>query len=330
MSARSPGARSKPRGDLPRGLDALTIKDGSQQVRQRICRDSLDRLFPRNQLFVHHVDGDTDGSEPGSLSVSRLENKESIIFDRKFEILHIAEMLFESLSDQKQFLMCSRHFLPQNSDGAWCSNPSHHIFTLSVNQILAIKDFLAGRRIACEGNPCRTRVTTIAEHHGLHVDRSAPFVRNIVCAPVDNCAVVIPGTKDCAYRTPKLLMRILRKSFSSTLLDEPLELFDHALEMICRQIRIFFDTSRVLHFLDHGFEWLMILPLPLLDPHHHIPVHLQKSTVGIPCKPRITTFLGNDLNDIVIHSEIENGVHHSRHRVPCSRADGKQQRVLAI
>ena len=66
---------------------------------------------------------------------------------------------------------------------------------------------------------------------------------------------------------------------------------------------------------DCAFERFVIFARPLLHTHDHVAVHLQKAAIRIPGKPRVVCFLGHDLNDFVVHAEVQDRVHHSRHRI---------------
>ena len=96
-----------------------------------------------------------------------------------------------------------------------------HVLALRVDQELAVELLLAGRWIAREGDAGRRRLAHVAEHHGLHVDRGAPALRDVVQAPIGDGALVHPGAEHGADCAPELLVRVLRER-RAVLLLEPL------------------------------------------------------------------------------------------------------------
>src|SRR5215831_5610473 len=128
-----------------------------------------------------------------------------------------------------------------------CMYAGNNVFTLRIDQILTVKHFFAGSRIAGESNASRAGVAPVAEHHRLHVDSSAPFVGNSILAPINYGAVIVPGTEHCSDRSPELLAWILRKVFSGTLLDQLFKSGDQGLEMFDSQISIVFSTGLFLN-----------------------------------------------------------------------------------
>ncbi len=64
--------------------------------------------------------------------------------------------------------------------------------------------------------------------------------------------------------------------------------------------------------------------------HYDTTVHLKKTTVGIPGEFCITSLLGERFDHFIIDSQIEDGVHHARHRLTSAGADGKKERILKI
>ena len=155
----------------------------------------------------------------GTFAVARLQNVEPGFFDRELEVLHVLEMLLEDLAHLHQRLVRGRHFLRQVRDRMWRAHAGDDVFTLRVDQIFAVKNFFAAGRIARERNARRARLAHVAKHHCLHVDGRAPIVRDSIFTPINNGAVVHPGTENSADRSPHLLLRVLRKRFASSLLD---------------------------------------------------------------------------------------------------------------
>src|SRR6184192_2277986 len=72
---------------------------------------------------------------------------------------------------------------------------------------------------------------------------------------------------------------------------------------------------------DLALERLVIFALALLHAHYDIAVHLQEPAIRIPCETGVAGFLGNYLHHFVIHSEIEDRVHHPGHGIAPERTE---------
>src|SRR5271166_507260 len=74
----------------------------------------------------------------------------------------------------------------------------------------------------------------------------------------------------------------------------------------------------------------MVFIFTLLYAHHHVTVHLQKPSIRIPGEPRVSALFGHNLNDVIVHAEVENCIHHSRHRIARTGTYRQKQRIAAI
>jgi hypothetical protein len=83
----------------------------------------------------------------------------------------------------------------------------------------------------------------------------------------------------------------------------------------------------VLQTLDDHLERLVVFIGPLLDAEHHVAVHLHEAAITVPREARIAGLLRKSLDRLVVEPEIQNGVHHPRHRVARARAHGDEQRL---
>ena len=74
----------------------------------------------------------------------------------------------------------------------------------------------------------------------------------------------------------------------------------------------------------------MVFARPFLNAHHDVAVHLKKTPIRIPREPSVVGFLRDDLNHFVVHPEVQNRVHHSRHGIARARAHRNKQRPLLV
>src|SRR5215472_9419766 len=210
------------------------------------------------------------------------------------------------------------------------SNASHNIFPLGVDQILTVEDLLASGRVPSESNPGSARVSAVAEDHRLNIHRGSPFVRNPIFAPINDGAIIVPGTENRANRAPELLPWVLRKSLAGALLDQLLKSLHQFFYVVYREFVILLHPGLMFYLLNYRLEGLVVLALPFLDPHHNVSIHLEKAPIGIPGEARIAAFFRYNFDNFVIHSQVQDRVHHSWHRIARPRAHRDQERVGAI
>mmetsp|Transcript_13387 Transcript_13387/g.23349 ORF Transcript_13387/g.23349 Transcript_13387/m.23349 type:complete len:218 (-) Transcript_13387:237-890(-) len=97
---------------------------------------------------------------------------------------------------------------------------------------------------------------------------------------------------------------------------------DEFSQIVCRQVRIFIDSFFVFDIIQ------LVLKEMSRNFQHDIAKHFQETSVGIPCKSWIASFFGQSFDNLVIHSQVQNCVHHSWHANGSSRSDGQKQRIL--
>ncbi len=89
-------------------------------------------------------------------------------------------------------------------------------------------------------------------------------------------------------------------------------------------------VTLILQFFDYALEWFMVLARPFLNAHDNVAVHLQETPIRIPGEARVVCFLRNNLHYLVVHPEVQDRVHHSRHGIAGARAHGDEQRPLLV
>ena len=77
----------------------------------------------------------------------------------------------------------------------------------------------------------------------------------------------------------------------------------------------------MLEAFDHDFERLMIFTSALLHAEHHVTVHLDEAAIAVPCETLVARRGDECLHRFVIEAEIEDRVHHARHRVTSAGAN---------
>ena len=67
--------------------------------------------------------------------------------------------------------------------------------------------------------------------------------------------------------------------------------------------------------MDGGLKGIVVLALALLNAEHDVTIHLDKAAVAIPCKALVFCGLGQRDNSFVVETEVQNRIHHTRHRI---------------
>ena len=211
------------------GLDGGAIKHRREHLVQLLGRNAVHGFLPRNQFFLLHLDGETDGGQTGAFAVAGLEHENLAFLDGELEVLHVTEMAFEGFAHAFQFRGGGGHDLGQFRHRLGRAHARHDVFALGVDEEFAVKHFFAAGRVAGEGDAGTGFFAGVAEDHRLDVDGRSPFGGNIVFAAIDDGAVIHPGAEDGADGAFELLPRIGRKFLAGAFLDQRLETLDQFL-----------------------------------------------------------------------------------------------------
>ena len=194
----------------------------------------LHRLVAGDQAFIRHIDGDLECRLGGALAGARLQHPQPAVLDGEFEVLHVAIMSLERAKMRGQLGEGLGHQLLERRRLRACrdarrlgdvlrrADAGDDILALRIDQKLAIELLLAGRGIAREGDAGRRGVAHIAEHHGLHADRGAPVLGDVVELAIGDGARRHPRLEHGADGAPQLLVHILRKGLAVVFLDAAL------------------------------------------------------------------------------------------------------------
>ena len=178
------------------------------------------------------------------------------------------------------------------------------------------------RGIAGEAHAGAAGLAQVAEDHGLHVDRGAQHVVDVVDAAIGLGAIVQPGAEHGVTRHHQLLVRVLRKLALGVLLHDFLVVGDDFLQRLGVEIGVELDLLLLLLAVEHFLERM------LGNVEHHRAEHLDQAAIGVVGEARIVAELGQAFDRLVVQAEVEDGVHHARHGKLCARAHADQQRIV--
>ena len=230
------------------------VETWHQEFVKLVGIDAEDRFFFGDQALVHHLDGDAHRRRPGALAVAGLQHVELAFLDGELEILHVFVVLFQTRSDFAQLVVHLGHDFLQFEDRNRSADAGDHVFALRVHQELAVEFFRAGGGIAGKADAGAAGVAEIAEDHGLHVDRGAEHVVDIVDAAVVLGAIVLPGAEHGIARHDQLFVRVLRKVALGVLLDDLLVFLDHFLQRLGVEVGIELGFLLLLLGVEHFIE----------------------------------------------------------------------------
>jgi hypothetical protein len=232
----------------------LPVEHRAQQLVQAVGLDAEERRLRRDELLVHHLDGDARGRAGGALADATLQHEEDALLHRELDVHDVAVVAFESAPDLHELRVRLRIVLGQLRDRQRRPRAGDDVLALRVPEELAVEDVLARGGVARERNAGARVGAHVAEHHRLHVDRGAPALGDAVQLPVDDRAVVVPRAEDGADGAPELLLGALGEEHALPHLDERLELLDELLQVLRGQIGVERDAARALLLGERDLE----------------------------------------------------------------------------
>ena len=111
-------------------------------------------------------------------------------------------------------------------DGEWRANAGDDVFTLCIDEKLAVERALTRGRIACERDARARVVAHVAEHHRNDVDRGAEIVADGVHLSIVDGLLERPGAPHRFDGAPELRRRIHRELLPGDVPNERFVLLD--------------------------------------------------------------------------------------------------------
>ena len=184
-------------------------------------------------------------------------------------------MSLKSIKDRHQLCVDRRKLALEVVERFGITNAGHDVFTLRVDQKVAVRFVFSGCRVASKTHASTRVVVAVSKHHCLHVYCGAQIVADFFAHTVCNCSRTIPRTKhrfDCAAQ---LLHRILWKFAARLGLDNLFICLAQSLQRRCWQIGITLYSSRFLCRI----KWM--LKLCTINAEHNASVHRNETAVAV-------------------------------------------------
>ena len=201
---------------------------------------------------------------------------------------------------------------------------------MCIYQIFAIEQVFAIAGVAAEANTRSRCVAHVAEHHRHHRNGGSPFVGYAFHFTIENGAFVHPTAEHGTDGAPKLFHRVVGEIMAGLFLDGVFEEYNQALERFYREVFVEFDALFFFHLLDDGFERVDVFFVDRFHAEYDVAIHLHETAIRVVHKVRIVRFFGHAFGYSVVQTEVQDGVHHTRHRSACARAHRNEQRVGSI
>ena len=277
--------------------------------------------------FIYEVASDLQSSLCGSLTVTALQHVQLLVLNSEFHILHVVIVVFQGITNLDEFIVSFREFLCHLSDRHRSTNAGNNVFALCVDQEFAHQLLFTGSRVTGECYTSTRLVVQVTEYHRHYVNGCTPWIRDIVISSVYVCTRVIPWTEYCLDSKLQLLYRIWREVCTKLILVLSLELLCKSLKICCCKLNVELNTLLFLHLVDQLLEVL------LTNFHNNVWEHLDETSVRIiyeTLKCWIWVTSDHSCNYLVVQTEVQDCIHHTRHRSSGTWTYRNKQWILEI
>ncbi|GAK50041.1 hypothetical protein U14_01266 [Candidatus Moduliflexus flocculans] len=196
------------------GFFGFRIKNRVQQFVQLFRFHAGDSGLLVNQAFMQHVERHLQRCRAIPFPNAALQHVEFAFLNGKLDVEHVFVMIFEFALNAVQFVVHSWHpgfegdeifgmvGFADFVDRVRGADASDDIFALRIDEPFAVEIIFAGGRVTGEGDACCGRFAHVAEDHGLHIDGSAPVIRNSFNLAIRDSAAAIPTLEHGADAAP--------------------------------------------------------------------------------------------------------------------------------
>ena len=324
LTGSSTGGSGNTLADRHSLLQRSRVELRMQQHVEGFCVDLHQRFFLGDHALVDEVARDFDSSGSGTLAVTGLQHIELLVLNGELHVLHVAIVIFQRLANAEELLVNFRQHFLHLRDRHRGAHAGDNVFALCVHQEFAHETLFAGGGVTGERNAGAGGVAHVAERHHLDVDGSTPGVGDVMIHTVDVGTRVVPGTEHSLDRLEELFLRIVREVLAELILILSLELTGECLQVVSGQLDVISDALLFFHLVDE------LLKVFLADFHNDVGEHLDETAIAVPSPARIAGFRGNDLNDLLVQTEVQDGVHHAGHGSTGAGTDGNEERILHV
>ena len=353
LSARSARRSRQTLGDDFRFLQRILVEDRVEQLVQFLRFAAHDSLFLADDAFAYEVHSNLHHGSTGTLAVTGLEEPEFAFLYGELHILHVAVVVLELLLDGVEFGIKSWHSLFHRrilagalflADTLKCcptaaafqrnllrsTDTGNYVLTLCVYEVLTVEEVLARRGVTAEAYTGSGGLAHVTEDHSHNGNSGSPLVRNSFHLTVQNRTLVHPAAEYSADSAPELLDRVVREIFARLLFDSGLETRYEELQLIYIEVLVQLDTADLFYLVDNLLERVDVGFVHRLHTQYHVTVHLYETAVTVIYEVRVVGLSHHSLCYCIVQTEVEDSIHHTRHRCARTRAYRNKEWVLRI
>ena len=314
----------EPVHDLGGALERGLVECGAQELVDVGRLDPRHCLLLRDEALLDHVDGDPHGRGRGPLGRARLEHVQPAALDRELEVLDVAVVALELLADALEFRVDLRHLGLHLRDLRRRPDAGDDVLALGIGEVLAEELLFAGVRIAGERDAGAGVVAHVPEDHRHDIHGGAEVVRDLLAVAVVHRALAEPRPEDGLDREVELLVRVRREVAAGGLADDRAVLAGDLAQVLGAEVGVLRDPAGGLLRVERVVEFLAG------HIHHDAPEHLDEPPVGVPAETLVAGQRDEALQRVLVQAEIEDRVHHPRHRELRAGADAHEERVRCV
>ena len=331
----------------------LLVEDRMEQFVELVGLAALQGCLLVDESLPQQIHGDLHHCRTRALAVTGLEEPELALLHGELHVLHVVVVLLKfvlqvvelcedvwhrllhgrifagacCLVDALLLSPAERTFL---GDLLWRADTGDNVLTLCVDKILAVEAVLACGSVTAEADTRSGGVAHVAEDHGHDGNCRTPFLWDALHLAVEDGAVIHPRVEDSADGAPELLHRVGGELAPGALLDIVLEEDDEALQLVGVHLIVETDAALRLYFLNDSLERIDVFFVDRLHAEDHVAVHLYEAAVAVIGKALVARLGSQALDDLIVETKVEDGVHHTRHGGTGTGANADKKRILGI
>ena len=319
---RSAGRHVEALGDRRPVGEGLGGELGVEEEVDLVGRDPSDGLGARDQLLAGHLDGDPDRGLGGALAGARLQHPERAVLDGELHVLHVAVVALEAPGDGLELLGRRGEVLAELLDRLGLTVAGHDVLALGVEEVVALERRFPRGRVARHQHAGAGVRPRVPEHHGDDVDRGAEVVGDLRRPPVVEGPPAVPAVEHRLGGQAELVVGILGERRGRAGGDVGAEGVDRGPQRLGGQVGV------VDHAVLAAVRAQDLLERVAVHAEHDGGEHLHQAPMGVQHEALVAGAGDHRRGDLVVHADVQDGVHHPRHRELGPRPHRDQQRVV--
>ena len=305
-------------------LLGLGVELREHQLGELVAGDAAQGLVAGDELFAQELGGDTERGGGGALADAGLEHPQLAALDRELDVTHVAVVGLELAHDGAQFVVDGLVDALEVGQGQRVADARNDVLALRVLQVVAVDAGVAGGGVTGEAHAGAGVFAHVAEHHGADVDGGAQVVGDALAAAVDAGALGVPGAEHGLDAHVHLGAGVLREVVAGLFLDDALEGFDEALEVLGGQLGVALHAALGLEGVEGVGEEVAV------DVEDGLAEHLDEAAVGVPREALVTANGGEAEDGLIVQADVQDGFHHAGHGELGAASHGDEERVGGI